>query len=163
MLLSLNYYLKYQKVAFIPVARILFKLVIELPAAKEVSVVLEDIFNAGISLMLVAPNMLVKLTTRDVSINGTLFSEKQELKQLLKSVTLDELKPPTSDNTKQFANIELKDVASGVFKYGTDLNELHPENRPTKPVHLVKLNIGIVTSDAHALNMFATVVASPKS
>ena len=114
--------------------------------------------------MLVALNMLVKqLVTLDVSINGTLFSEKQELKQLLKSVTLDELKPPTSDNAKQFANRELIDVASGVFKYGTDLNEEHPENRLLKTVHLVKLNIGIVISDEHEPNMFVTVVASPKS
>ena len=148
------------KLAFIPVARILFKL----PVPMLPIIIAEDIFNAGISLMLVALNMLVKpLVTRDVSINGTLFSEKQELKQLLKSVTLDELKPPTSDNAKQFANRELKDVASGVFKYGTDLNEEHPENRLLKTVHLVKLNIGIVISDEHEPNMFVTVVASPKS
>jgi hypothetical protein len=103
------------------------------------------------------------LVTRDVSINGTLFSELQELKQLLISVTLDESKPPTSVNVVQFTNRLLKDVASGVFKYGTDFNEMHEVNRPDKPVHLVKLNIGIVVSDVHALNMFATVVASPKS
>jgi hypothetical protein len=107
--------------------------------------------------------MLEKKTPRDVSINGIFCSGGQLAKQLPKSVTLDELKPPTSTNAVLFANREANDVATAVSKYGTDLNEVHPLNMPDILMHLVKLKIGIVVSVVQPLNIDCTLVASPKS
>ena len=87
----------------------------------------------------------------------------QLAKKLVKLVTRDVLKPPTSVNAVQFENILLTAVADERFKYGTDFNEVHDWNIVSTFVHLDKSKNGIVVSDGQLLNMAKAKVADVKS
>ncbi|CAB4904721.1 unannotated protein [freshwater metagenome] len=98
-----------------------------------------------------------------MSINGILFNDVQLAKKLVKVVTRDVSKPPTSVNEVQFENILFTDVVDERFKYGTDFNEVHDWNIVSKFVHLDKSKNGIVVSDGQPLNMDKAKVADVKS
>ncbi len=91
---------------------------------------------------------------------GSLYGPNiKAAKKLVKLVTRDVLKPPTSVNEVQPENMLFTDVVDERFKYGTDFNEVHDWNIWSTFVHLAKSKNGIVVSDVQVLNMAKAKVA----